>query len=171
MGDDREGFRGGLLSEDEARRLLSRAVELDARHRAAVSVEDLEAAAREAGIEPRAFAQALDELRSGALEPVTIGRRVSTKLGRYRGLAALGALVASAGITFGDTVGLTLVLGFGLYGAYEGLVALARYWGETPPRVPPNPDRVAMSREDESRGSGNDMARAGLMSWAALGAS
>jgi hypothetical protein len=142
MVDAREDLeRDALLSEDEAHRLLARAVELDARHRASVSVEDLRKAAGEAGIESGAFIQALSELRSGALEPVTIGERISAKLAGYRRPAALAAFVAAAGITPGDAVGLTMLLGFGLHGVFEGVTALTRLLGRTHPRIPPSSPR------------------------------
>ena len=136
MVDPREDL-GDWLSEEEAHRLLARAVELDAQHRAAVSIADLERAAVEAGVEPKAFLQALAELRSGALEPLTIGQRFASRLVRYRGPAALAAFVSAAGITPGDAVTVTAFLGFGLYGAFEGLAALAHFFGKTPPRIPP----------------------------------
>lgn len=135
---------GELLSEDEANRLLARAVELDAQHQAAVSVEELQRAACEAGIEPNAFIQALAELRSGALEPLTIGQRFASSLARYRGLAALAAFVSAAGFTPGDAVVPSMFIALGLYGAFEGLTALARYFGKTPPRIPPDLQRAAV---------------------------
>lgn len=149
MENERDGLdQAGWLSEDEVHRLLARAVELDAQYRAAVSVEDLQRAAREAGIESGAFVQALTELRSGALEPITIGQRVSARLARFRRPAALATFVAAAAITPGDLPGLTTLFGMGLYGAFEGLTALARYWGKTPPRLPPDLERVERSVEE-----------------------
>ena len=149
MGDAHGEDRSNWLAEDEAHRLLARAVELDTKHGAAVSVVDLQHAADEAGIGRAAFDQALDELRSGALEPVTIGQRVSAKFAEYRGPGALVAFVSAAGITPGDALGLTLLLGFGLYGAYEGVIALARLLGTTPPRIPPGPRRDEVVHEKE----------------------
>lgn len=137
------------LSEDEAHRLLARAVDLDSEHRAAVSVEDLQRAASDAGIDPQAFFQALAELRSGALEPLTIGQLVASRLARYRGAAALASFVAAAGITPGDAVVLSAFFGLSLYGAFEGLTALAGYFGKTPPRIPPELQRVEGSSNEE----------------------
>ena len=51
------------LSEDTAHRLLARAVELDARRMSQVSVAQLRDVAREAGIAPEAFDEALAEFR------------------------------------------------------------------------------------------------------------
>ena len=51
------------LPEEAARRLLERASELEAARSAELSVAELRAAAREAGIAPSAFEQALAEYR------------------------------------------------------------------------------------------------------------
>jgi hypothetical protein len=51
-----------LLPADEARRLLTRATELEATRSADLTVAELRQAAREAGISPAAFEQALAEL-------------------------------------------------------------------------------------------------------------
>ena len=51
------------LPEEAARRLLQRASELEAARSADLSVAELRAAAREAGITPSAFEQALAEFR------------------------------------------------------------------------------------------------------------
>ncbi|HEX6051081.1 MAG TPA: hypothetical protein VFZ21_17495 [Gemmatimonadaceae bacterium] len=53
------------LPEDAARRLLARASELEAARVTEMSVAELREAAREAGITPGAFEQALAELRAG----------------------------------------------------------------------------------------------------------
>ena len=55
------------LSEDAAHRLLARAVELDAQRGSRVSVAQLREIAREAGIAPEAFDDALAEFRSTEL--------------------------------------------------------------------------------------------------------
>ena len=52
------------LPEEAARRLLARASELEAARGAELSVAELRDAAREAGIAPSAFEQALAELRA-----------------------------------------------------------------------------------------------------------
>ena len=52
------------LPEEAARRLLQRASELEAARNTGLSVAELREAAREAGITPAAFDQALAELRS-----------------------------------------------------------------------------------------------------------
>ena len=52
------------LPEEAARRLLTRASELEAARGAELSVAELREAAREAGIAPGAFEQALAELRA-----------------------------------------------------------------------------------------------------------
>ena len=55
-----------FLSEDAAHRLLARAVELDAHRAGTLSIEQLRDVARDAGISPRAFDDALAEARAGA---------------------------------------------------------------------------------------------------------
>ena len=55
------------LPEEAARRLLERASELEAARSAELSVAELRAAAREAGIMPSAFEQALAEYRGADL--------------------------------------------------------------------------------------------------------
>jgi hypothetical protein len=52
------------LPEDSARRLLQRASELEAARNTELSVAELREAAREAGIAPSAFEQALAEIRA-----------------------------------------------------------------------------------------------------------
>lgn len=53
-----------VLSEDAAHRLLARAVELDAHRAGSLSIEQLRDVARDAGISPRAFEDALREARA-----------------------------------------------------------------------------------------------------------
>ena len=59
------------LTEEQAHRLLARAVALDAQRRDAVSLVDLRAAAVEAGIDPRAFDRAVAEVGVDAREAMT----------------------------------------------------------------------------------------------------
>jgi hypothetical protein len=54
------------LSEDAAAVLLARATELDAAGAGRVSIAELRQAARDAGIAPEAFEQALSELRAAS---------------------------------------------------------------------------------------------------------
>ena len=61
---EREQFRDAeRLPEEVARRILERASELEAARSAELSVAELREAAREAGITPTAFEQALAEIR------------------------------------------------------------------------------------------------------------
>jgi hypothetical protein len=53
----------GVVSEDEAYRVLARAVQLDARLASQVSIAQLRQIAQEAGIAPAAFEEALREFR------------------------------------------------------------------------------------------------------------
>ena len=57
-----------FLSEDAAHRLLARAVELDTHRAGSLSVEQLRDVARDAGISPGAFEDALMESRVGATQ-------------------------------------------------------------------------------------------------------
>jgi hypothetical protein len=71
------------LPEEAARRLLARASELEAARFAEPSIAELREAAREAGIAPSAFEQALAELRARdfavAAVPAPIRRRRLTR--------------------------------------------------------------------------------------------
>jgi hypothetical protein len=60
-GDDQDSVR---LSDDSAAVLLKRATQLDAASASKVSIAELRAAARDAGIAPEAFEQALAEFRA-----------------------------------------------------------------------------------------------------------
>lgn len=63
------------LPEEAARRLLARASELEAARGAELSVAELREAAREAGIAPSAFEQALAELRARDSAPAAVRAR------------------------------------------------------------------------------------------------
>ena len=63
MTERNQGRDAERLSHEAARRLLERATELEAARGAQVSVAELREAAREAGITPDAFEQALTEFR------------------------------------------------------------------------------------------------------------
>ena len=81
------------LPEEAARRLLQRASELEAARSADLSVAELRAAAREAGITPSAFEQALAEFREtdqAAGVPV-----VPTRGGRLTRLWPAGLVLAA----------------------------------------------------------------------------
>src|SRR4051812_17795631 len=54
-----------MVAEDAAHRLLARAVELDAHRSGSLSIDQLRDVARDAGISPRAFEDALAEMRAG----------------------------------------------------------------------------------------------------------
>lgn len=63
MDEKRDGLESLRLDEDEARRLIARATELDARLATQSSIADLREAARGAGISDEAFQRALAEVR------------------------------------------------------------------------------------------------------------
>ena len=85
------------LPEEAARRLLARATELEAARSADLSVAELREAAREAGITPGAFEQALAEFRGAHPSSVQAPRSA-----RWRRLARLwpAALVLAALLSF-----------------------------------------------------------------------
>lgn len=70
------------LPEEAARRLLARASELEAARNAELSVADLREAAREAGIAPGAFEQALAELRGRDAAALTAAGPVQSRARR-----------------------------------------------------------------------------------------
>jgi hypothetical protein len=71
------------LPETAARRLLERASELEAARSAELSVAELREAAREAGITPTAFEQALAEIRATDLSsPATAALAAPRRLAR-----------------------------------------------------------------------------------------
>ena len=138
------------LSEKEAHRLLARAVELDAEQETVISLSDLREAAGEAGIARDAFEQALVEFRAGELEPLTVGQQLSMKLAALRRVGAVLSFVSAAAVTPGDSLVWSFVGGLGLYGAYEGAIALARLLGRNaPPRVPPGAAGIGTLRRRE----------------------
>jgi len=127
-----------LISEDDARKLLARAAELDARGPVSIQLAQLRASASEAGISHEAFSHALADLRAGNLEPRTTGRAVASQLARYRRPAFALSYLAAAFITPGDLILSTVILTLALFGAYEGFLLLARWFGRQPrpPRAP-----------------------------------
>jgi hypothetical protein len=113
------------LSEDEAHRLLARAVELDSRDTADLSLAQLREVANEAGIAPEAFERALQELEAGHSEPAPRSA-LSRRMAKSRRLAMLGAVALSAAITPGDLILTTLIFAIPLYGLYEIGIVVAR---------------------------------------------
>jgi hypothetical protein len=81
-----------VLPQPVAARLLERASELDADHRSGSAVDDLRAAAAEAGISARAFDTALAELQANQSAPEQVVKRRSRRRGR---LLAVGAAIAA----------------------------------------------------------------------------
>ena len=139
-GDDR-------LSEEDAHRILARAVELDDRDRAdVVSIAQLQSIAAEAGIAAGALEGALREFRAGAL-PMSGGMTVARPglPARLRGLrcyAALAAFVAGAATTPGDFVVGTALAALPFYALYELSLYLLRDRGRNGPSSPVAPHRA-----------------------------
>jgi hypothetical protein len=111
------------LSEDQAHRILARAVELDARNEELISFAQLRAVAAEAGISAEALEQAVQEVHAGHLHqtvrPLRQWRLVAQRLMRNRLLAVIIAVAAAAVLTPGDVVVQTALLALQIYGAYE----------------------------------------------------
>jgi hypothetical protein len=128
------------ISEEDARKLLARAAELDAHGPVSIRLAQLRASASEAGISHEAFSRALVDLRAGNLEPRTVGRAVASRLARYRRPAFALAYLAAAFITPGDFILPTVILTLALFGAYEGFLLLARWFGRQP--GPPRPPAI-----------------------------
>ena len=80
------------LPEEAARRLLTRASELEAARGAELSVAELREAAREAGIAPGAFEQALAELR--AHNPAAVATPAPSRLRRLARLWPFAVILA-----------------------------------------------------------------------------
>jgi hypothetical protein len=84
------------LPEATARRLLERASELEAARSAELSVAELRAAAREAGIAPSAFEQALAEIRGTDLSsPAAAALAPQRRLARFWPAALVVATLLS----------------------------------------------------------------------------
>jgi hypothetical protein len=86
------------LPEEAARRLLARASELEAKRSSELTVAELREAAREAGIAPGAFEQALAELRSRQSVALTAGAPVpglARRLARFWPAALILAALLS----------------------------------------------------------------------------
>jgi hypothetical protein len=96
MTERNQGREAERLSEEAARRLLERATELEAARSAGLSVAELREAAREAGITPDAFEQALTEFRgadpSSLMVPPPAGR---WRLARFWPVALMLAALLS----------------------------------------------------------------------------
>lgn len=115
-----------FLTEEEAHRVLARAVELDARALSDVSRAQLQSIAAEAGIAPEALARALRELRAGELPGGRAERAprplMSERLRRLRHYAAIAAGLIAAAASPGDYMLLTLLGSLPIYALYELLI-------------------------------------------------
>jgi hypothetical protein len=142
------------LSDDDARRLIARAAELDALQRSSVSVEELRTVAQEAGISAEAFGRALKELKSGALRSPSVGQAVAARLAQFRRPAAVASLAGAALVTPGDVIPLTMAAALVGYGIFEGVIRVLG-WAGAPPAPPaaPSPGRLASDRRDSSPSS------------------
>ncbi|MEP7002361.1 MAG: hypothetical protein ABI969_17865 [bacterium] len=157
---------GEWLSEDDAHRVLARAVELDSRDTTDVSLNQLRDVAIEAGIAPEALERALHELRTGRLTregaldanasvASTATRSHFRGLSQYRRHAVVLIAVASVMWTPGDVFVLDLLFALPLYGLYELLVRIARPRDDTRgrPQAPRGAnDVVAQSAASPTRG-------------------
>jgi len=93
MTPDRSDADGSeVLGEEAVRRLLTRASELEAARSTHLSVSELREIAREAGIAPSAFEDALAELRNRSLHAHADASRPKRGMGSRLRSAALGTL-------------------------------------------------------------------------------
>lgn len=89
------------LADDEARRVLARASEIASVRATEMRVADLREAAREAGIPPDAFDQALIELRDGSAEPAADSAETAADTGSrvrailLRAVGTVGLVIAT----------------------------------------------------------------------------
>lgn len=81
-----------MLGEEAVRRLFTRASELEAARSTQLSIAELREIARDVGIAPSAFEQALTELRNRSLHPDAETRVPETKKSSRLNAAALGIL-------------------------------------------------------------------------------
>jgi hypothetical protein len=126
------------MSENDAHRVLARAVELDARDVLDVSLAQLREVAREAGIGESALDRAIQELKSGdlpharsvdAAHPAgadSQSRPLSTRLARFRRHAASLILFGVATATPGDTFVPLMLYSIPLYALYEAVIRFYR---------------------------------------------
>lgn len=98
---DSEDLPDAILSASEVKRALERAVQIDAK-RQTLSVSDLTAAAREAGISEEAVLQAVQEL---------IGERQLTPAGDRSSSAPIEHVRRASPWLIGVTSGLSLLIG------------------------------------------------------------
>jgi hypothetical protein len=137
------------LSEEDAHRVLARAVELDARQLSDVSLTQLQEVASEAGIGSAALEQALRELAAGKLER-SLTRPLSERLAHFRRHAASLILIAVAAATPGDLFVPMVVFSLPLIGLYELGIRVARAAERRgPPRAPKATNTQRSEREME----------------------
>lgn len=89
-----------LLPKPEAERLLVRASELDVARRTGSAVDELRAAATEAGISPQAFDAALAEMQGGRRHASKSMLTIPSLLGRWHIIALVAFLIACAGLIY-----------------------------------------------------------------------
>lgn len=117
------------ITENDAHRVLARAVELDSRDALDVSLAQLRDVAREAGIGATALDRAIHELRAGELPHVgtaASARSLSTQLARFRRHAASVILFGVAMATPGDTFVPLVLYSMPLYVLYEIVIQICR---------------------------------------------
>ena len=152
------------LSENDAHRVLARAVELDARSNTNVPVSQLREIAGEAGIDRSAFETALGELRSGKLPALSQpampqSQSLTMFLSRHRRHAVVIALVTASFTTPGDMLVPTSLLALKLYGLYEFGILVSRFIdsarGRMRSRVPDAAEANIRDSDGSARHSSN----------------
>ncbi len=126
--DGKNSTRPQRLSEVEAHQLLARAAELDARFGASVTIEQLSAAAREAGISIEAIAQASTELAAGKLGSPARSAAISASIVTGGGVALSASLIWWLMVDAGRPLAQGLALAFAIYGAYKGVGGMSRWF-------------------------------------------
>jgi len=124
--------REPMLSEDDARRVLARAAELDAQESQFISESSLRQVAGEARLDPQSVDRALADLRAGRLVPNTRGRQLLDRIGAWRRPIYLALYMAAAFATPGDAIATTIVVTLALVGLFESSLRALRSLGGPP---------------------------------------
>jgi len=115
------------FTEEEAHRILARAVELDARAADEISIELLRQIAEEAGIGAASLDRALQEWHAGRGSPVqSRSYALSELMVRFRRHAIVAFTIAGAFLSPGDVFVTTLIGVLPAMALYEVVLRLAR---------------------------------------------
>ena len=128
------------LTEDDAHRVLARAVELDARATEEISIAQLQQIAEEAGIRAQSLHQALREWRAGGASAARLAskRGLSEQMVRFRRHAIVALMIAGAFLSPADVVITSFVGVLPAMAIYELVLRLARRSRTGSPPQQPN---------------------------------